>query len=68
MKATLEFTLPEEEPEFRTACLATEYKSALEAVREHLRARLKHHRLTMATRAELEEARRVLYEASPPDE
>lgn len=42
MKATLEFNLPEEEPELRDAMNGTLWRGALMAVEETLRSRLKH--------------------------
>lgn len=42
MKAVLEFTLPEEEHDFRVACLAPRVLSALREVDEALRSKLKY--------------------------
>lgn len=42
MKATLTFTLPDEETEFRAACQGREAKAALWEIDQRLRSLLKH--------------------------
>ena len=62
MKATLEFTLPEENQEHRTALNGMNYRCALSKIREQIRQRLKHgHQLKSADDA-LEWARAMVEE------
>ncbi len=60
MKAILEFTLPEEKPEHDAACRAGELISALHAIRDHIRCRLKYGDPDAAAKAELESIRELI--------
>ncbi len=63
MKATLEFTLPDDVVEFNNASRATEVLSVVEDVLHYIRGRLKHGTVDGAAAAELEEIRTRLLEA-----
>lgn len=60
MKATLEFTLPEEAYELDTCRAAQELRGALVDIRELTRAKLKYAALTKSERALVEEIRELL--------
>lgn len=57
MKATLEFNLPEEQEEFKTAAKAGETMSVVEDVLNYIRSRLKYANLPETSIAELREIR-----------
>ena len=61
----LEFTRPEEEESFRHACSAEDYYSALRAVDEHIRSRLKYVPLSLEVTEALDEVRRFMREFIP---
>lgn len=60
MIATLTFTLPDDRVEFAQATNAARYYSALIAITEHVRSRLKYGEPSEETATELEELRDVL--------
>lgn len=60
MKATLEFTLPEEQQAFEIACRADQFQNAMGEIRQHVRDKLKHGKLSAATRRELEAVKALL--------
>jgi len=57
MKATLEFNLPEEQEEFKTAAKAGETMSVVEDVLNYIRSRLKYANLPETSTEELREIR-----------
>lgn len=60
MKATLTFSLPEEEYEFRQASRASELSAAIQDALQHIRARLKYGEVSDEVRQELEAIREIL--------
>lgn len=62
MKATLEFSLPDDAQEHWLAVEGGRFFSLLRQLDEHLRGRLKYAELTPEARHELEEARALLRE------
>ena len=61
MKAILEFQLPEDDAEYRSAANARDAWSAIDDVRRHIRAQLKYAvELSDETRKALEEIRELL--------
>lgn len=60
MKATLSFTLPEEEPEFRQAACAGRYSAALSDISEYLRGQERH--IEAENRDSIIDARERFYE------
>lgn len=65
VKAILSFRLPLEEREHSMALRGSEFFSALRAVADHLRSRMKYGELTEPARAELEDVRALLFEQVP---
>lgn len=57
MKATLEFNLPEEQEDFKTAAKAGETMSVVEDVLNYIRSRLKYANLPETSTEELREIR-----------
>lgn len=57
MKATLEFNLPEEQEDFKTAAKAGETMSIVEDVLNYIRSRLKYANLPETSTEELREIR-----------
>lgn len=63
MKACLEFELPQESVEFKTAANAAEVLSIVEDTLHYIRGRLKHGDISEPAAVELEEVRVRLLEA-----
>lgn len=64
MKASIEFTLPEEREEHETAINGWRYRLAINDVMEHVRARLKYGEdLTEEASKELEQVRACILES-----
>ena len=63
MKAVLEFTMPEEEYDFKTAVNAIEWKDVVEEVDDMLRTELKYSDLGEGERAKLQKVRDYLRNA-----
>lgn len=63
MKACLEFELPQESVEFKTAANAAEVLSIVEATLHYIHRRLKHGDISEPAAVELEEVRVRLLEA-----
>lgn len=61
-KAILEFSLPDEKPEFEQAVKGAHYDYALHELDQHLRARLKYEDLSEEVREALEKVREKLWE------
>ena len=65
MKALLEFNLPEEDYDFRTAQDAMAYRRALRELDKHLRDSLKHGHNYRTIRKALEDIRVMLWQLAP---
>ena len=63
MKITMEFQLPEDADDLVLATHVATLRMALEHVKEHIRARLKHGLMGEEATEEFESLRRVLHEA-----
>ena len=62
-KATLEFSLPEEQAEFEMACAAGKLASVLDDVRQELRSKLKHGDLRGKVFTAYEDLQRLLFQS-----
>ena len=67
MKATLEFTLPDEEAEYRIATKARMYHSALCEVSNAVRTRLKYGNLGDEVNTVLRELQQLLWDSTTDD-